>query len=172
MTIDADAAPPSPSLIPPETLALVGSQLRDAVTAEVTAKDAQRYAQAVGDLNPVYFDEAAARAAGYGGLAVPPTFVQYALVQGRPLAETRTDGLFQGDVPIRLAVERTMFGGEEWDFVIPVLVGDRITAETRLAALDQKEGSKGPFVRITRETTYTDQAGTVVARTRQIGIAR
>lgn len=53
-----------------------------------------------------------------------------------------------------------------------MLVGDWITAETRLAALDQKDGSKGPFVRITRETTYRNQAGDVVARTRQIGIAR
>jgi N-terminal half of MaoC dehydratase len=47
-----------------------------------------------------------------------------------------------------------------------------VSAETRLAALDQKEGSKGPFVYITRETTYTNQDGAVVARTRQIGIAR
>lgn len=171
MTTDA-GAPPGPSLIPPETLALVGSLLRGPATAEITAKDAQRYAQAVGDLNPAYFDQAAARAAGHPRLAVPPTFVQYALVEGRPLAETRTDGLFQGDIPIKLAVSRTMFGGEEWDFLAPVLVGDRITAETRLAAVDQKEGSKGPFVRITRETTYTNQEGTVVARTRQIGIAR
>lgn len=174
MTIDQGTAGGSapPSLIPAHTMALVGSLLRGPVTAEIAAKEAQRYAQAVGDLNPVYFDEAAARAAGHHGLVAPPTFVQYALVQGRPIEETRTDGLFQGDIPLDLAVQRTMFGGEEWDFLLPVLVGDRITAETRLASLDQKEGSKGSFVRITRETTYRNQAGDVVARTRQIGIAR
>lgn len=171
-----DAAPGtgtvSATLIPPETHALVGTRLSDPVTAQITAKDAQRYAQSVGDLNPIYFVEAAAQAAGYRTLTVPPTFVQYAMVQGRPLSETKTDGLFQGAVALHLLVERTMFGGEEWDFLAPVYVGDTITAETRLADLDQKEGSKGPFVRITRETTYTNADGFVVARTRQIGIAR
>ncbi len=150
---------------------LIGRE-SEPVLHEVEKGQIRRFAEALGDPSPLAQDEAAARAAGYPGLAAPPTFVQYALVEGRPLAETRTDGLFQGDIPIRLAVQRTMFGGEEWDFLAPVVVGDVITAETRLAALDQKDGSKGPFVRITRETTYTNQAGAVVARTRQIGIAR
>ena len=162
----------SASLIPAETLALVGSVEVASAATEVTAEGAQRYAQAVGDLNPIYFDADAARAAGYRGLVAPPTYVQYALVQGRPQADIREDGLFRGTSPLRLRVQRTMFGGEEWDFVAPVHVGDRITGTTRIAALDEKQGSKGPFVRITRETTYTNQDGELVARTRQIGIAR
>ena len=101
----------------------------------------------------------------------PPTFVSHAVVQGRPLAELRVDGLFR-TVSVKLNVKRIMFGGEEWDFFEPVCVGDTITAETRLADLDQKDGSKGPFVRMVRETTYTNQDGETVATTRQIGIAR
>ena len=49
---------------------------------------------------------------------------------------------------------------------------DLITATVRLAALDQKEGRKGPFVRQVRETTFVNQFGTEVARSRMIGIAR
>jgi acyl dehydratase len=139
--------------------------------AAISAKESQRYAHAVDDLNPIYFDEAAARAAGYRTLVAPPTFVSHAVVQGRPLAELRVDGLFR-TVSVKLNVKRIMFGGEEWDFLEPVCVGDTITAETRLADLDQKDGSKGPFVRMVRETTYTNQDGETVARTRQIGIAR
>ena len=160
------------SLIPAETAARVGELLAPPVTVTVTAEGSQRYAQAVGDLNPIYFDEAAARAAGYRTVVVPPTYVAYALVQGRPLHDIGTDGLFVGDKPIRLEVGRIMFGGEEWDFVAPVHAGDVITGEARLAAIDQKDGSKGPFVRITREITYRSAGGEVVARTRQIGIAR
>ena len=162
------------SLIPPDTARLVGGLLGEPVSAEITAKESQRYAQAVGDLNPVYFDVEAARAAGHPGLVAPPTFVSHAVVQGRPLADVREDGLFGGSEGGRvpLPVKRVMFGGEEWDFLAPVLVGDVVTAETRLADLDQKEGSKGPFVRIVRETTYTSGGGEVVARSRQIGIAR
>lgn len=168
----ADDAVRTDSLIPPESAALVGSVLGAARTAEITAKESQRYAHAVDDLNPVYFDEDAARAAGYRGLVAPPTFVSHVVVQGGPLSELRPDGLFGSGGGVRLAVERIMFGGEEWDFLGPAHVGDVITAETRLAGLDEKQGSKGPFVRMVNETTYTNQDGEVVARARQIGIAR
>lgn len=161
-----------PSLIPPESAAQVGTVVGDVRTAEITAKEAQRYAQAVDDLNPIYFDADAARAAGYEGLVAPPTFVAHVVVQGQPLSALRPDGLFGSGQRLDLAVQRVLFGGEEWDFVRPAHIGDVITAETRLAALDQKEGSKGAFVRITNETTYTNQRGEVVARARQIGIAR
>jgi acyl dehydratase len=164
--------PDNASLIPAETLALVGQVEAEIPPTEIAANGAQRYAQAVGDLNSIYFDEDAATAAGYRGLVAPPTYVQYALLRGRPLSDIRTDGLFKGSSGLRLRVQRTMFGGEEWDFVEPVCVGDRISSTSRLIGLDEKQGSKGAFVRIIRETTYTNQFGNVVARTRQIGIAR
>ena len=160
------------SLIPSETLALVGEPLAEPVTVVIDQREAQRYAHAVGDLNPVYFDEAAAKAAGYRTLVVPPTFVSHAPVPPRPMEALREDGLYLTADRIKLRVDRIMFGGEEWDFVEPVHVGDTITAQARLAALDEKVGSKGPFVRTVRETTYTNQDGQVVARSRQIGIAR
>jgi acyl dehydratase len=160
------------SLIPPETMNLVGQRLAEPVTVRIDAREAQRYACAVGDLNPVYFDEEAALSAGYRTLAVPPTFVSHAPVAPRPMEELRPDGLYQGSDRLRLRVDRIMFGGEEWDFLEPVCVGDDITSEVRLAALDEKTGSKGPFVRTVRETTYTNQDDVVVARSRQIGIAR
>ncbi len=162
----------STSLIPQESLDRIGDVLAGPVTVTIEQREAQRYAYAVGDENPVYFDEAAAQAAGYRTLTVPPTFVTHALVQPKSAEELRTDGLYRDGTGVRLEVSRMMFGGEEWDFLAPVCVGDQITATTRLAALDQKEGSKGPFVRQVRETTYVNQDGVEVARSRQIGIAR
>lgn len=160
------------SLIPPETMAMVGQPLGEPVSAEITAKEAQRYAQAAGDLNPMYFDEEAAKAAGYRSTIAPPTFVAYAVVQGRPLEQLRGDGLFRGGERVPLRTRRVMFGGEEWDFLAPACAGDVITAETRLKSVEQKQGSSGPFVLMTRETTYSNQRGEVVARARQVGISR
>jgi acyl dehydratase len=160
------------SLIPPESAAQVGTVVGEPRTAVITARDSQRYAHAVDDLDPIYFDEDAARDAGYDGLVAPPTFVSHVVVDTQPLSALRPDGLFRSVQRLDLAVQRVMFGGEEWDFLEPAYVGDRITAETRLVGLDQKTGSGGPFVRITNETTYTNQHGVVVARSRQIGIAR
>lgn len=159
-------------LVPPESRDRIGSVLAGPVTFTIEQREAQRYAHAVGDDNPVYFDEAAAVAAGFRTLTVPHTFVTHALVPPRPLADLRTDGLYRDGTGVRLNVSRMMFGGEEWDFDEPVCVGDEVTATTRLAALDEKAGSKGPFVRIVRETTYVNQHGDRVARNRQIGIAR
>jgi acyl dehydratase len=141
-------------------------------TAPITAKESQRYAQAVGDLNPVYFDEEAARAAGYDGLVCPPTFLDHVTVEGRPLGELRPDGLFTAAERSALAMDRVMFGGQEWDFLAPAHVGDTITATQRLTGIDEKLGSKGPFVLVTWETEFVNQRGELVARSRLAGIGR
>lgn len=160
------------SLIPEETMNRVGQLLADPVTVLIDGRESQRYALAVGDNNPVYFDEAAARAAGHRTIIAPPTFVTHAIVPPRANEQLREDGLWKDNHGVRLEVKRMMFGGEEWDFLEPACVGDSVTAETRLADVDQKVGSKGPFVRVVRETTFTNQQGAVIARSRQIGIAR
>jgi acyl dehydratase len=152
---------------------MVGKPLGEPVSAVVTRREAQRYARAVGDLSPIYFDEAAARAAGYDGLVAPPTFVGHAVVEGSTLDDLRVDGLWMDRGPkLRLAVSRTMFGGEEWEFRVPVLVGDTITAQRRLGAVEEKEGRTGPFVLIHYETTFTNQRDEIVAVSRLVGIAR
>ncbi|MEC8827356.1 MAG: MaoC family dehydratase N-terminal domain-containing protein [Actinomycetota bacterium] len=162
----------SSSLIPSESLARVGEVLAGPVTVPIDRREAQRYAYAVGDENPLYFDEKAAHSAGYRTITVPPLFITHALVLPKPASTLREDGLYEDTTSVQLEVSRMMFGGEEWDFIEPVCVGDEITATTRLADLDQKEGSKGPFVRLVRETTFVNQDEQVVARSRQIGIAR
>jgi acyl dehydratase len=164
----------SAGLVPPETAALVGEAMGPPASATITRREAQRYARAVGDLDPVYFDEAAAAAAGYDGLVAPPTFVGHAVVDGGELGDLREDGLWRdrGGLPIRLNVSRTMFGGEEWEFLAPVLVGDTITAQRRFGGAEEKDGRAGPFVLLHYETTFTNQHGAVVAVSRLVGIAR
>jgi acyl dehydratase len=89
------------------------------------------------------------------------------------VTDLREDGIYRGGGRrVNLNVKRVMFGGEEWEFLQPVYTGDTITAETRLKSLEEKDGSSGPFVLQTTETTYTNQAGEVVARARGRSIAR
>ncbi|MCA9821549.1 MAG: MaoC family dehydratase N-terminal domain-containing protein [Dehalococcoidia bacterium] len=161
------------SLIPPEALEQIDRLVGEPQSATISRRESQRYAWAAGDLNPIYFDEAAAREAGYDGLVVPPTLLGWIMEDGRPLDQLREDGLYKGRRQgIGLRVSRTMFGGQEYDFVEPIYVGDTITAETRLKGLEEKVGSSGPFVLTTQETTYTNQHGRVVARGRVLSIAR
>jgi acyl dehydratase len=154
-------------------MAMIGEPLGDPVSAVITRRESQRYAKAVGDLSPIYFDEDAARAAGYGGLVAPPTFVGHAVVEGATLQDLREDGLWvDRGRKVRLGVSRNMFGGEEWEFHHPVLVGDTITAQRRLGNVEEKDGRSGPFVLLHYETTFTNQHGDVVAVSRLVGIAR
>jgi acyl dehydratase len=160
------------SLVPEATRALIGTTIGQPLTATITAKEAQRFALAAGDRNPLYFDEAAAQAAGHRTTLVPPIYLAWALAPARPLEDVRTDGLYRGGTRIALDVMRVMFGGEEWDFVQPVHAGDTITSTSALKALAEEDGSSGPFVLQTTETTYTNQLGEVVARARGLSIAR
>ena len=161
------------SLIPPETQALVGRRLGEPVSATLHAHEAERFAFAAGDTNPIYFDEAAARAAGHRARVVPPGFLVWALEPPRPLAALREDGLWRdAGPPLRLDVSRVLYGGEEWEYPAAAHTGDTITAETKLASLEEKTGGSGPFVLVTTETTYTNQAGEVVAIVRGKRIAR
>jgi acyl dehydratase len=159
-------------LVPPEAREMIGQVTAGPVTADITAKESQRYAQAVDDLNPVYFDEEAARAAGYRTLVCPPTFLDHVVVVGRPVEQLRPDGLFRNPESAGIGMRRVMFGGQEWEWLAPAHVGDTVTAMQRLAGIDEKEGSKGPFALVTWETTYTNQDGEVVARARLHGISR
>jgi acyl dehydratase len=160
------------SLITDEVRAQLGQLTQPPVTAQITARDAQRYAMAVDDLNPVYFDEDAAHAAGYRTLVAPPTFVGHVVAATKPLTELREDGLFRGVTRLRLGLPRVMAGGDAWEYLAPAYVGDVVTAESRLASVEQHEGRNGAFVTSVVETVFTDQRGEVIAKLRQTAIAR
>lgn len=152
---------------------MIGQPLSEPVTGTITARDARRFALAAGDLNPLYFGEAAARDAGYRTTLVPPVFLAWSLTPPRPLEDVRVDGLYRGEGKrVTLNVKRVMFGGEEWEFLEPVFAGDTITSVTRLKSLEEKAGGSGPFVLQMTETTYTNQDGAVVARAVGRSIAR
>lgn len=152
---------------------MIGQPLSEPVTGTITARDARRFALAAGDLNPLYFDEEAARDAGYRTTLVPPVFLAWSLNPPRPLEDVRVDGLYRGEGKrVALNVKRVMFGGEEWEFLEPVFAGDTITSVTRLKSLEEKAGGSGPFVLQMTETTYTNQDGAVVARAVGRSIAR
>jgi acyl dehydratase len=159
-------------IVTDEMRAQIGELTALRVTAEITARDAQRYAMAVDDLNPVYFDAEAARAAGYRTLVAPPTFVGHVVAPTKPLSELRTDGLYKGGARLKLGLPRVMAGGDAWEFLAPAYVGDVVTAESRLVEITERSGAKGPFVTSVVETTFTNGDGELIARLRQTAIAR
>ena len=90
--------------------ALVGE--RSEVVSNVVEKGAVRkFAEAIGDLNPLYVEEAAAKKSRYGGLIAPPTFprtFEYGEIEGVGLPG---QGLIHGEH--RVCYERPLRVGEE-----------------------------------------------------------
>lgn len=161
------------SLITDAARAMIGKPLGPPTSGEVAQRESQRYAYAVGDENPLYFDKAYARAAGYEGIITPPLFFEVVMRESVPLSALRTDGIAasrQASVPLK--VDRVMAGGQDIEFLQPIYPGDVLTAETRLSEITEKSGRSGPIVLVVRETTYTNQRGEVVVKSRTTGIVR
>ena len=159
-------------MVTPEARAMIGMETRRDVGV-VYEKEARRWAAAVGDVNPRYFDEDAAREQGFRDTPIPPLFVSQ-VMQGVTIRDNlRPDGIparGSGDIPLNNA-NRRLAGGEEYEFLAPIYPGDTLTAVSRIANIEEKTGRSGRFVLITRETTYTNQDGVVVVRGRLSTIA-
>ena len=123
------------------------------VTWEVEKGHIRRFAEAIGDTNPIYTDEAAARAAGHPRIPAPPTFA----VALRP-----------NDVRAGMSIDmrKLLHGEQEIELSRPLYAGDVVTVVQRVADIYQKQGKSGAMDFLVLETTATDAEGQLVARTR------
>lgn len=104
----------------------------DPVDFEVEKGVIRRFAEAIGDLNPIYLDEAAAKRAGFAGVVAPPTF---AATFGEAAKSLRTK--------LPLDFKRILHGGMEFQYLAPVTAGMKVTCKARLADLYEKSGGSG-----------------------------
>jgi acyl dehydratase len=131
----------------------------EARTYDVERGAIRRFAEAIGDSNPVFNDEHAARASHSAGMIAPPTFCRS---MGSPIPQVRLKGMGESF--------RGLDGGSEWEYYHPIRVGDRITVQSKLVDLRESEGRLGPMIFTTVETTYTNQFGDVCVTQRSTGI--
>ena len=120
---------------------------------EVEKGAIKRFAAAVGDPNPLWNDEAAARKGRYGGIVAPPTFL-------------RSVGLERPQFPFEIPFNRLLDGGSEWEYFEPIRAGDRITALARIVDVSERSGRLGTMIFNVTEATYTNQFNEVVATQR------
>lgn len=124
---------------------------------EVEKGAIKRFVDALGDTNPLFTDEEAARKGRYGGIVAPPTFL---LTFGRVRRPTTDPGVGRGSVN----------AGNEIEFLRPVRPGDVISMTSKLVDVQEKAGRLGPmFVKVT-EHTYMNQKGEKVGVARQTQI--
>ena len=142
------------------------------------------FARAVGDDNPVYRDEDAARKTEAGGIIAPPTFVQ-------------SSAQFDPDYFLRPKIGKPWFGSgknptgivrgeggsaggggggglhaeQHFEYHRPLRAGDVLTATVKPGKTWEKEGRRsGKLVFSESVTEYRDQNGELVITARGVGV--
>jgi 3-methylfumaryl-CoA hydratase len=130
----------------------------------VTRIDIARFARATGETNPVHYDLAVARQAGYEDVVAPTMFPYAIRMHATTLgADLTPDGSPSSDVP-PLPTRRAMAGETSITFGVPIVAGDTVFVNRRIADMYEKEGRSGALVFVTMEFTFTNQRGEDVAR--------
>ena len=103
-------------------------------TVEVEKRWVRSFAEAIGDTSAVYFDESAARAAGYHSLPVPPTF-PFAMIMDRNQSFMILDEL-------GIDKRRAMHGEQSFVYHADLCAGDVVTGRQRVVDVyDKKNGA-------------------------------
>ncbi len=129
-------------------------------TVTVTAEDIRKFAEAVGDLNPIYLEVAAAQAAGYPTIIAPPLFCM-----------KMRGGRMRPDVPLAPGYA-SLHAGQDIEFVDEVYAGQTYTITAKVAEAYEKTGRSGPLGIIVREIAIKDTTGRIVATLRERQIVR
>lgn len=141
----------------------------------ISASGFQRFAVAVGDLNPLYFDSDVAREHGLPGIVAPPLYLTSVLGWGIGPEEDklRPDGA-ERDPMAGVPVEglRLMGAGQEVEVSHPVRAGTDVTVEVAVDRVELKEGASGPFLLFRLLRRYLDERGAELMRCRETFIAR
>lgn len=147
------------SLITEELRALIGVP-SEPIVFKVEEGAIQRYAQAIGDPNPLFNDPDYAGKTGHGRLLAPPGFTGWPVKTVRSM-ERVFESLIKAGGPARI-----LDGGVEFEFLGPIGAGDVLTATLKIAGITERETKLGKTMFTTAETTYVNQTGDVVLKSR------
>ena len=158
-------------MISEEVTKLIG-KVGDIRIMEVERGAIKRYADAIDDHNPLYWDEEYARGSRYGSIVAPPGFFGWPTrwTEGMPILPELVAKV--SAILAQAGYSRSLDGGIEYEFFCPVRAGDVLTALTRILDIYEQEGKTGKLFFLVVETTYTNQDGNLVAKVRRTLIRR
>ena len=140
---------------------IIGHEFK-AFSAIAEAGKVRLFCKAIGEEDPIYLDEAAAKKAGYARIPTPPTFLQ-AITNDDP----EKGGLLR---LLNVDIGLILHGEQHYDYYAPVYVGDTITCQQKVTDMYDKKGGALWFV--VSETSMKDQSGKLVAKGTGITVVR
>lgn len=141
---------------------LIGRSL-GVTTCEVEKGRLRFFAKAIGETDPVYTDEAAAKAAGYPSLPVPPSFLMCLEAEGRD-----TDHIVEAVFGFDLG--RILHAEQGFEYHAMAFAGDVLTFDTQVADVYEKKGGALTFV--VQCTRVSNQDGRHIADIRSSLVQR
>jgi acyl dehydratase len=117
----------------------------------VTREMIRTFCEALGETNPLYTDDEAAKRGPWGGLVAPPSFA----------VTFRNGRHFFQHVP---RFGRAGFdAGKDVEFVNPLRPGDKVTLSSHVKEIYEKTGRSGTMVFVVVRSTLKNQNDQVVA---------
>lgn len=132
--------------------------LSEPLVAELERGAIRKFATALGETDPVFFDVEAARSRGYRDLLAPPTFA--ATLGSNPVPD------------VALPPAGNIHGEQEFVFNSPMFAGDKISVVRGLVNIRERDGGSGKMQIYTFEIRGTAQDGNLVFTARQVIIVR
>lgn len=120
------------------------------------------FAKAIGETDPVYTDEAAARAAGYADLPAPPTFVF--------ASELDSGAIDQVLLDLQIPLAKLLHGEQSFTYHADVCAGDTVSVRSRIEDIYDKKGGALEFV--VKTSRATNQHDKLVAEMRTVFVCR
>jgi len=149
------------NMVPEDVLAMIGVEKKRHYV--VTKRDIKRFAQAIGETNPIYFDENHAKSTNFGTILAPPLFCQIFTFEDVPPDRLPNDGSpIEIDVPI--PAKRTVGGASSYEIFQRIKVEDQITAKSMLKDVFTKQGKSGKLYFVVVETEFSNQEKKLVAK--------
>ena len=122
----------------------------------------QFFAKAIGEIDPVYTDAAAARAAGYADIPAPPTFLF--------AAELDSGIVFRLLEDLQIPIAKLLHGEQSFTYHRAACAGDTVTVRSTLTDIYDKKGGALEFV--VKTSRATNQRDELVAEMRAVLVCR
>ena len=134
----------------------------NAFSTTVEAGKIRLFCKAIGEENPIYVDEEAAKKAGYRAIPAPPTY----------LTAVTNDDPDKGGLLRLLNVDigLILHGEQHFEYYAPVVVGDVVTCQEKVVDIYDKKGGALEFVVKTAEAR--NQRDELVAELRTVIVCR
>jgi acyl dehydratase len=129
--------------------------------ARVDAWRVKLFCQAIGETDPVYVDDAAARAAGHPACPVPPTFLK--AIEGEHFSSAALLELLA--VPMR----GVLHAEQSFNHASPVHVGDAVEVSRTISDIHDKKNGALTFIVVDTDYRVADRP---VASSRQTILVR